>query len=34
MALNQAERWINARRVAWQHRLDRVGDVLPESENG
>ena len=30
MALNLAERWINERRVMWQHRLDRLGDVLAE----
>lgn len=27
-ALSQAERWINARRIEWAHRLDRLGDYL------
>src|ERR1700761_4578109 len=27
-ALNQAEQWINARRIEWEHRLDRLGDYL------
>jgi DNA-binding transcriptional ArsR family regulator len=27
-ALSQAEQWINARRIEWQHRLDRLGDYL------
>lgn len=27
-ALSQAERWINARRIEWEHRLDRLGDYL------
>lgn len=27
-ALNQAELWINARRIEWQYRLDRLGDYL------
>jgi DNA-binding transcriptional ArsR family regulator len=26
--LNQAEQWINARRIEWEHRLDRLGDYL------
>jgi len=30
MALNLAERWINERRVNWQKRLDRLGDLLAE----
>src|SRR5208337_5153347 len=25
-ALSQAERWINDRRIAWEHRLDRLGE--------
>jgi DNA-binding transcriptional ArsR family regulator len=35
-ALSQAERWINARRVEWEHRLDRLGAYLKtlESEGG
>lgn len=27
-ALSQAERWINAQRIEWEHRLDRLGDYL------
>jgi DNA-binding transcriptional ArsR family regulator len=27
-ALSQAVQWINARRVEWEHRLDRLGDYL------
>jgi DNA-binding transcriptional ArsR family regulator len=27
-ALSEAERWINARRIEWEHRLDRLGDYL------
>ena len=27
-ALSQAERWINARRVEWENRLDRLGNYL------
>jgi len=27
-ALSQAEQWINARRVEWEHRLDRLGAYL------
>ena len=27
-ALGEAERWINARRIEWEHRLDRLGDYL------
>lgn len=27
-ALSQAEQWINARRVEWENRLDRLGDYL------
>lgn len=35
-ALSLAERWINARRVEWEHRLDRLGEYLKslESEGG
>lgn len=32
MALNLAERWINERRVSWQQRLDRLGDLLAEAD--
>jgi DNA-binding transcriptional ArsR family regulator len=32
-ALSQAERWINARRMEWEHRLDRLGDYLKTLEN-
>ena len=31
-ALNQAERWISARRVEWERRLDRLGNLLAEPE--
>jgi DNA-binding transcriptional ArsR family regulator len=27
-ALSQAEQWINARRLEWEHRLDRLGEYL------
>ena len=27
-ALSQAERWINARRIEWENRLDRLGEYL------
>jgi DNA-binding transcriptional ArsR family regulator len=27
-ALSRAEQWINARRIEWEHRLDRLGDYL------
>src|SRR5271156_5707534 len=32
-ALSQAERWINDRRIEWEHRLDRLGDYLKSLEN-
>ena len=32
-ALSQAEQWINARRIEWEHRLDRLGDYLKTLEN-
>jgi DNA-binding transcriptional ArsR family regulator len=32
-ALSQAEHWINARRIEWQHRLDRLGEYLKTLEN-
>jgi DNA-binding transcriptional ArsR family regulator len=32
-ALSQAERWINERRIEWEHRLDRLGDYLKTLEN-
>jgi DNA-binding transcriptional ArsR family regulator len=31
-ALSQAERWINARRIEWEHRLDRLGEYLKTLE--
>ena len=31
-ALSQAERWINARRIEWEDRLDRLGDYLKTME--
>ena len=27
-ALSQVEQWINARRIEWEHRLDRLGEYL------
>jgi DNA-binding transcriptional ArsR family regulator len=30
--LNSAEQWINARRIIWKHRLDKLGDYLNEQE--
>ena len=30
--LSQAERWINARRIEWERRLDRLGDYLQTLE--
>ncbi len=33
-ALNQAEQWINARRIDWERRLDRLGEYLKTLENG
>ena len=32
-ALSLAEQWINARRIEWQHRLDRLGDYLKTLES-
>lgn len=32
-ALTQAEQWLNERRVTWQRRLDRLGEVLAEMED-
>jgi DNA-binding transcriptional ArsR family regulator len=32
-ALSQAEQWINARRIEWDHRLDRLGAYLKTLEN-
>jgi hypothetical protein len=31
-ALSQAEQWINARRMEWEHRLDRLGEYLKTLE--
>jgi DNA-binding transcriptional ArsR family regulator len=31
-ALASAEDWIAARRAAWEHRLDRLGDYLAEGD--
>src|SRR5579871_1073232 len=31
-ALSQAAQWIEARRVEWEHRLDRLGDYLKTLE--
>lgn len=30
--LSQAEQWINARRIEWERRLDRLGDYLETLE--
>jgi DNA-binding transcriptional ArsR family regulator len=32
-ALGLAEQWINARRIEWERRLDRLGDYLKTLEN-
>jgi hypothetical protein len=32
-ALSQVEHWINARRIEWEHRLDRLGAYL-QTMNG
>ncbi|HME24214.1 MAG TPA: metalloregulator ArsR/SmtB family transcription factor [Acetobacteraceae bacterium] len=32
-ALSQAEQWINARRIEWERRLDRLGDYLKTLED-
>ena len=32
-ALSQAEQWINARRIEWEHRLDRLGEYLATMES-
>src|SRR5947209_19609947 len=32
-ALSVVEQWINARRVEWEHRLDRLGEYLKTMEN-
>jgi DNA-binding transcriptional ArsR family regulator len=32
-ALSLAEQWINARRIEWERRLDRLGDYLKTLEN-
>ena len=31
-ALSLAEQWINARRIDWQRKLDRLGDYLDQPE--
>lgn len=31
-ALSQAEKWINDRRIAWERRLDRLGEFLAATE--
>ena len=32
-ALRAAEHWINERRLAWERRLDRLGDFLAEAKD-
>jgi DNA-binding transcriptional ArsR family regulator len=32
-ALSLAEQWINARRIEWEARLDRLGDYLDKMKN-
>ena len=32
-ALSQVEQWINARRIEWEPRLDRLGDYLATMED-
>ena len=32
-ALSEAERWINERRIEWEHRLDRLGEYLKTLES-
>jgi DNA-binding transcriptional ArsR family regulator len=32
-ALGQAGQWISARRIEWEHRLDRLGEYLQTLEN-
>jgi len=32
-ALSQAERWINAQRIQWERRLDRLGEYLKTLES-
>ena len=31
--LSQAEKWINDRRIQWEHRLDRLGEFLVATED-
>jgi DNA-binding transcriptional ArsR family regulator len=33
-AMSLAEKWINDRRIAWEHRLDRLGEFLAANEDG
>jgi DNA-binding transcriptional ArsR family regulator len=32
-ALSQVEQWVNARRIEWEQRLDRLGDYLKTLDN-
>jgi DNA-binding transcriptional ArsR family regulator len=32
--LRRAEEWLRLQRTTWEHRLDRLGDVLGESADG
>jgi DNA-binding transcriptional ArsR family regulator len=31
--MHMAEQWINDRRIAWDRRLDRLGDFLDQTQN-
>jgi len=33
LALSQAERWIKARQIEWEHRLDKLGEYLKSLES-
>jgi DNA-binding transcriptional ArsR family regulator len=33
LALSQAEQWIKARQVEWEHRLDKLGEYLKSLES-
>ena len=33
-ALRTIEKWVTARRASWEKRLDRLGDLLEEDDDG